>query len=113
MLFLFFFFTGFFVLPSHVISFVFKATTSLNPVLVLSIWFWPKLKTNPPVRSEFRIFSFILQQLISAQRKDVQCLSLRSRTGVAAQSSFYKVKKCSQGEAVFHCAASDMSYLTG
>lgn len=59
-------------------------------------------------RSELRIFIFF-----SAPREDVQCLSLRNRTGAAAaQGSFFKVnKKCSQGEAAFHCAASDMFIL--
>lgn len=45
-----FFFTDFFVLPSHVINFAKSNHQSRFPVLVLSIWFWPKLQTNAPVQ---------------------------------------------------------------
>lgn len=103
-------FTYFFVLRA--INFVKSSHLSCFPVLVLSIWFWPTLQTNAPVQVWVEDFYFFLQPLFSARREDVQGLSLRNRTGAAAQGSFFKVnKKCSQGEAAFHCAASDVFIL--
>lgn len=82
-----------------------------------SIWFRPTLQNECACAGlSWGFLFFFLQPLFPAQREDVQCLSLRNRTGAAAQGSFFfkKVnKKCSQGGSCHPLGCVRRVYLTG
>lgn len=92
------------------INFVKSSHQSRFPVLVLS----NLILANVANESACAGLSWGFLFFFSALREDVQCLSLRNRTGAAAQGSFFKVnKKCSQRGSCLPLCCVRRVYLTG